>query len=300
MNAKINLPHLDDDAVSATDAGRVSRFDVERLACGELHGPEKARVEAALAADPALKAFFDDVVASDRAFLITQPPAAFVARLPVPATQQQASWLKRLERFVMRWEAGVGVLAAATAIVIVINVGAPQIDGEGVDGTAGGNSADGVRSKGAGDGPSVGFFVQESPDGAAGARVGQPGEALRAGDRIQLAVKDVDKRAMVVVGVDSAGVVDVYAREQITSTNKGPSHKPRLLPASLVLDDAVGAERFFVVYGDDVEQLELAVTAAAQALGARVKGGANLADEDQLVIDSLRVEQASVHIQKVR
>lgn len=282
-------------ADAAADA-RVTRFDVERLACGELTGADKVRVEAALQSDPKLKAFFDDVVASDRAFLIEQPPAAFFAAQEKRASAMSpSSWKARLQRFVMRWEAGVGVLGAATAIVVVISLGEPQLDPlEQATRTKGGPDGNG--------GPSVGFFVHD----ADAARVGVAGEALKAGDRIQLAVKDADKRALVIVGVDGNGLVSIYAKELVTSTNKGPassnksSNKPRLLPVSLVLDDTVGPERFFVVYGDDPSTLEAEVRSAAAILGGQVRAGtAALTDVDALDIGD-DVAQASVHILKVR
>ena len=73
------------------DARSVSRFDIERLAVGELTGDDKARVEAAIAADAVLKAFFDDVVASDKAFLFENPPAKFFAT--ATATETKAKFL---------------------------------------------------------------------------------------------------------------------------------------------------------------------------------------------------------------
>lgn len=269
----IHLPNPD-----LIDDAQVTRFDVERLACGELSGDSKARVERALQADPALQAFYDDVVASDRAFLISQPPAAFLAR--IQPVQTPSLW-SRVMGFIKLPQV-VSSAAAAAAVFVIVNVGGPAGDPNQIKG--------GVEK------PSVGFFVQ---DGEV-ARIGHAGEELKAGQRIQLAVKDVDKRAFVVVGVDGRGAVSIYAKEQISSTSKG-TNKPRLLPASLILDDTTGAERFFVVYGDDLKVLEGLVGDAAFDLARRVKdGSANLTDEDTLVIDAAGVAQASIHILKVR
>lgn len=269
----LHLPHVDEEQRS------VSRFDVERLAVGELTGDEKARVEAAVAADPALRAFFDDVVASDKAFLFAHPPAAFFSQAAPPPTLGD-----KVRAFFTSAQL-LSSLAAAAAVVVIVN--APL-----------GGGGPREQIKGGAHEPAVSFFVQEGDV----ARLGHEGDALRAGDKIQLAVKDVDKAAMVVVGVDGSGAVSVYAKEAVSSTSKGPSSlassKPRLLPASLVLDDTVGAERFFVVYGDDLDALEAAARAAAARLGDDVKAGRrSLESTARLDVDG---PQSSVHILKVR
>lgn len=275
--SRIHLPSLADDA-SADDAARVTRFDVERLAVGELSGAAAQRVQAAIDSDASLKAFYDDVRAADAAFLVQAPPAAFLAQLeakkPVSlfAKLAQALALPQLRM-------AVGACATAAVVLVAVNVG---------------GDSDGTRTKG-GEAPSVGFFVQ---DGSA-ARVGHGGEALRPGDRIQLAVKDVDKAALVVVGVDGSGAVSVYATESVTTATKG-AHKSRVLPASLVLDDTLGTERFFVVYGDDVDDVTAAATRAARALGDAVKAK----QQDLALVERLPLGdaylQSSVHIEKVR
>lgn len=263
------------------DDDRVSRFDVERLAVGELTGADKARVEAAVKADPALQAFFDDVVAADKAFLFEHPPAAFFA-----AARPAPSLADKLRAFLTAPQL-VASLCAAAAVAVIVQ--API--GEGPR----------ERSKGGAETPTVGFFVLEKDSAGDVARLGHAGDALRAGDKIQLAVKDVDKVVIVVVGVDGSGVVSVYAREAVSTTAKGPSTKARLLPASLVLDDTTGPERFFVVYGDDLGATEAEATEAAAALAKDILAGTkNLVDVDRLAIDDDDVAQASIHIVKVR
>jgi hypothetical protein len=132
-----------------------------------------------------------------------------------------------------------------------------------------------------------------------GARLGSAGETLKAGDQIQLAVTDASPRALVVLGVDSAGVVSLYAREETTTVPKGQTG-PRPLPAALVLDDVVGTERFFVVYGDDLAALERTARGAAERLAADVKAGrADLQATARLAVDD-NLPQASIHILKVR
>jgi hypothetical protein len=277
--SRIHLPSLADDA-SADVAARVTRFDVERLAVGELSGAAAQRVQAAIDSDASLKAFYDDVKAADAAFLIQAPPAAFLAQLEAKAPPWFfAKVMAALALPQLRMAVG----ACATAAVVLVAVNVSSVGGD-----------DGTRTKG-GEAPSVGFFVQ---DGSA-ARVGHGGEALRPGDRIQLAVKDVDKAALVVVGVDGSGAVSVYVSESVTTATKG-AHKSRVLPASLVLDDTLGTERFFVVYGDDVDDVTAAATRAARALGDAVKAK----EQDLAVVERLPLGdaylQSSVHIEKVR
>ncbi len=254
-------------------APSISRFELERFICGELPPERRAVIDRALAADPALKALHDDVVAADRAFLIEQPPLPFFQR---PA--KAPSWWAGL---LSHWHAGLGAAAAAAAVVVVVVVATPD---------------ESNRTKGGVEGPRVSFFVKEE----SAARLGHAGEELKAGDQIQLAVKDVDKKALVVVGVDGAGSVTVYASESVQGGLSKGAGSPRVLPASLVLDETTGPERFFVVYGDDVDTLLQAVDSAARHLGDDVKAGrADLARTDQLPLGAA-FPQSSVHIVKIR
>jgi hypothetical protein len=280
---RVHLPDLSDDA-AADDSARVSRFDVERLACGELCGEEAARVQRAVDRDPALQAFLQELRADDAAFLLQQPPAAFMARLaaatPAPT---MTPWARAAAFFGgLRLQLAAGAMAAAVLVAVVVLPGTGDDDGP-------------IRGKGGERQPALSFFVKE--DG--GARLGSAGETLKAGDQIQLAVKDADPRALVVIGVDSAGVVSVYASEETTTVPKGQTG-PRPLPAALVLDDVMGAERFFVVYGDDLAALERAARGAAARLADDVKSGrADLTMTTRLAVDDA-LPQASIHILKVR
>lgn len=281
------FPDADDDLAVAAESTRVSRFDVERLACGELTGDEAARVQRAVDADPALQDFLRELRADDAAFLLLQPPAAFMARLAPATTGTPATmtpWA-RAAAFLgdLRLQLAAGAMAAAVLVAVVV-----------VPGT-GGDDDGPIRGKGGEQQPALSFFVKE--DG--GARLGNAGETLKPGDQIQLAVTDASPRALVVVGVDSAGVVSVYASEVTTTVPKGQTG-PRPLPAALVLDDVVGAERFFVVYGDNLAVLERAARAAADRLAADVKAGrASLEATTRLAVDD-DLPQASIHILKVR
>jgi hypothetical protein len=274
----IHLPRLgtdddSDDTAGPTDSRAVSRFDVERFAVGELSGERALEVQRAIDTDPALKAFFDDVKASDAAFLIMAPPSSFLAALDDKVSSQAASpsWWTRLRAAVSSLQLQMGLGAAAAAAVVLVAVSTPD------------GPRPGATTKGGPHTAAVGFFVKDD----SGARVGEAGEVLHPGDQIQLAVTDADRPAMVVVGIDGSGVVSIYAVEATATVAKGATG-PRVLPASLVLDDTVGVERFFVVYGDDAATTERAVRAV------------DLATVSALDLSADRFAQASIHIQKVR
>lgn len=278
---RVILPVVDD---TPSDAARVTRFDVERFVCGELSGAAADAVKAALASDAALKAFHDEIVAADAAFQIEQPARAVVpkvlAHAPRPSLFVRVS--SSLQSLLSGWR--VPALTSAAALALVVFVARPTGTDAPVD--------DSLRSKGGSD-PVVSFFVKSGD----GARVGTAGETLHAGDLIQLAVRDANARAMVVVGVDGAGAVSLYAAEELTTQTKGHD-AARVLPASLVLDHTVGTERFFVVYGDNLDELTSTAKQAAAALGKQVAAHAvDLAQVERLSLPA-SVPQSSVHIRK--
>ncbi|MDP2340456.1 MAG: hypothetical protein Q8O67_05845 [Deltaproteobacteria bacterium] len=264
---KIQLPGVADD----DDGARVSRFELERYVVGELSPERRAIIERALATDPALQATHDDVVAADKAFLIELPPAPFFAK----HEKAPSLW----SRLVSHWQAGIGAVAAAAAVVVVVVVANPE---------------EGNRTKGGDEQPRLSFFVKEE----SAVRVGHAGEELRAGDQIQLAVKDVDRKAMVVAGVDGAGRVAIYVFESMQGVVLKGNAPARVLPASLVLDDTTGPERFFLVYGDDLNALVEDVDVAIHKLAIEVKAGrADLVHTERLAIEG---PQSSIHIVKVK
>lgn len=270
MSPRILLPNLD-----AAEPGP-SAFELRRYLAGELSTERRAELERLMAADGALKMRVDALAAEQRA-----EDAAFALEVPLPrfldemqartAKRSPLAWLRSL-----RLPGTLGALAAAAAAIVLF---VRQPDDE----------LAGTRTKG---GARVGFFVKD--DG--GAHAGKAGEQLAAGDRIQFAVRDdAEMRAMVLVGVDGKGAVTIYAAESVAGRVKG-EEKTRLLPASVVLDEATGAERFFVVYGaDDLEQLRSEVEAAAHALAA---SGSDLSRTERLPLPETRV-QSSVHIVKI-
>lgn len=263
---KIALPDID-----AEETG-VSNFELRRFLAGELSPERRAQIES----DPSLADRLAKLAAEQRA-----EDAAFALEVPMPRfladhearTAKAPSLLSRL--LSLRFTVGASALVATAAAVFFV-VRTP--DDPAYDGIKGDER--------------VGFVVRESD----GLRTGHEGEELRAGDQIQFLVRDDAKLAsMVLVGVDGRGAVTVYSAESVRERAKGVMQaKPRLLTESIVLDDAVGAERFFVVYADtDVDRLRREVEEAARKVKA-----SDVARTEKLPLPS-DYTQDSVHIVKV-
>lgn len=278
----------------------VSPFELERYLVGELDAERRREIESLLAADATLAAELDALRARDAAFRVAMPFERFLADHEARIEETSAAarvhaWWRSL-----RLPIGGGVIAAAAAAVALAVFLPEPVDSGGASSRIPSVDEHG-RTRLKGDGARIGFFVQVE----GGARWGADGEELRAGDRIQLAVQDPEgARSMVIVGIDGRGEVSTYlARRLPTGTPKGESGPaPRVLEQSLVLDDAVGAERFFVLYGmdADVEKLEQAAVRAARELSAKVARGAeDLRRQERLYLSLDDVEQGSVHIIKV-
>jgi hypothetical protein len=272
----LRLPDPDCDHTALS----VGRFELEQYLCDELPVERRQAIEEALRNDPALRALHDELVAEDRAALALLPPAALVARV-----QEKGPGLSVWQRLRRLTLVGVPVLSAAAVLVLLARGpdGDPDLTGP-------------TRSKGAG----LSFVVQDN----GGARAGVAGEALRQGDRIQLAVGEVPgANHLVIVGVDGRGEVSVYDDSPLLSRRKGGGLQ--VLPRSLTLDDAVGTERFFAVFAvaeDDAARA--ALLEAVQAAAARVaQAGGDLATTERLEVRpkaAVRVlAQHSVFITKV-
>lgn len=260
----------------------VTTHELRRFLAGELAPARRAEVEAALSGDEALRMRAEAMKAEDAAFKASMPFERFVADHEARVAKTASPWAKvaaALKRFGA--VGGVGALAAAGAVVVLVSAGDPDPDAA-------------IRTKGGPAVAGIGYFVDEQD----GVRVGRAGEALSFGDRIQFAVRGpTDAEAMVVVGVDGEGAVTVYAAESLATREKGAGGA-RVLTQSVVLDDAVGPERFFVVYGrGPVEALRASAEAAAKRLVAE---RADLTTTERLPLDDGRATQGSVHIVKVR
>lgn len=273
----------------------VSRHELRRYLAGELSNERQASIQAALQSDAALSAELaelkNDLESRARAFATAMPFERFVARheARVASTEGLFGRLVRALRS-YRWQlGGVALAAGAAAVLLLVVVPSPHPVP---------SDPSTIRLKG---GAQLGLFVREGRN----ARLGIDGEELHPGDQIQFVVKDdLDLRSMVLLGLDGNGVVTVYDARRLPSTiPKGATvvgsevrERPRVLEQSVILDDALGPERFFVVYGDQAP--EVLTENAKRAAEILVKAGADLAAVESLAVDGA-VKQSSIHIVKV-
>ncbi|MFH1809925.1 MAG: hypothetical protein ABIJ09_14365 [Pseudomonadota bacterium] len=210
------------------------------------------------------------------AFSAVMPFERFAADFERRA-QARRSWVEKLRAW--RWPA-LGSVAVAAAAAVVLLVVTPVDDS-------------GLRSKGS-DLAGIGYLVREP----AGARRGDDGEQLKAGQQIQFLLRPArSARSVVLLGVDGRGAVTVYHAEALTQQTKGVETLSPL-PGSVILDDAVGPERFFAVFSDDgdVEMLHQLAQSAALKL---VQEGVDLSRVERLPVDDPGVHQTSISIVKV-
>lgn len=276
-------PHLADD--SDVEFGRlprassVSAWELARYEAGELSSEERSAIEAALAAEPALQAELDEMRAEKAAFAAQMPFARFEAD---HAARRSRSLFARFTDAVQGLMSGslfpaAGALGACALLLVVV---AKTQDAPSTTRTKGGDSE-------------IAYFIKEGDN----ARLGRDGETLFAGDRIQFAVVDDAKaQSMVIVGIDGTGTVTVYAKDDLNREkgSAGSVREPRVLSRSIILDEAVGPERFFVLYDDQpAEQLLARAKKSAEVL---VKSGGDLSRHARLPLHVR--SQSSVHIVK--
>ena len=208
----------------------VSLSDLRRLHYGELDGPEQDRIRAALQQEPKL---------ADRLTNLRREEAAFRARADIAAAS--AEILARLEapprqpRWAAFWRP---ILAAATSVALLAGLAVvlmPRPDDH-----------RNTRTKGGGGGPSLEMYVKD----AAGVHVGRNGIRLREGDQIQFRYHAFGKRHLMVVSVDSAGIVSSLYPEQPGSSITVEPKGVHVLEGSVILDDALGPEHIVALFSD--------------------------------------------------
>jgi hypothetical protein len=215
---------------------------LERYRLNELDAADRARVDAALAADPSVRERLDALEADDRAILAAHPPARVAASVRAqPRQPARRSWL---------------VPALALATVAVIAVVTPR--GE-----------DDIRLKGetalrlfrlAGDTP------ERLDDGA----------KVKPHDVVQVAFELQGAKHLAVVSVDGAGQATRHWPS--TDDTTAPDAFKRL-PQSFELDEAPGFERFFLVTSDaalDVNALLAAAKSAGRTGALTIPPGAQV------------------------
>jgi hypothetical protein len=276
------------------DERAVSRHELLRYQAGELDETRRAQIADALKTDEALAAEWAELESDKRAFQTSMPFERFAARME--EKQQPTGLLAKLKSFRLQL-GGFALAAGAAAALLIMPSAGPSTDGDN-------NTTDQVtqtspiRLKGQGH---IGLFVRDGGN----ARLGTDGEELHPGDQIQFVVRDeAEMDAMVLLGVDGKGVVTIYDTRDLGGTTAkggmtlGTQQKPRVLEQSVILDDAIGPERFFVLYGkESPDKLKRKARRAARLLA---ESQADLTSVEKLDLGSIDVRQSSIHIVKTQ
>jgi hypothetical protein len=262
----------------------VSQLSVERFLQGELKPDEKRGFDGAVARCETCARRLAETEADDRAFAL-RPVPDYVRE---PAAEGPVRGLEGHERWFRGWF--VAIPAAAAALVAVLLW--PALQGERLPGIGSRGADDAVRLKGTDGGAevtplSLGFYVSRGGDRS----VGRPGEELTAGDRIQFWYDAAEAKAFALVGVDGRGAVTAYFSSSGSGGRVLERGRGLTLGAAVELDDARGAERFFLCAGPNAGDLA-AVERAAKSLA---ESRADLSRVERL---PFACDQASVWIRK--
>lgn len=245
----------------------------------ELEGAAKARVEAHVASCPACAARLAEARAEQAAFLIQRPTAALLAGLE---QRRPTSWWRRwvINAPTRPWVA-LGALATAAALLIALRP-APEIIALSARPST---LTPSTRIKA---GCDLTFHVKSGAE----IRVGEDGDALYPGDQIQLRVSTPQPTHLVIVSLDGSGAVTPFYDDEGWALEM-EAGVAQLLEGSVVLDDALGAERVLGCFSESPVSTQAVLDAAAEALEA--------VDDDPRRVERLDLpcEQASFLIEKV-
>ncbi|MEZ5319419.1 MAG: hypothetical protein R2752_18610 [Vicinamibacterales bacterium] len=251
----------------------LSDLTLERYRLDELPAAEAARVQARVAADPALRARIAALDASDREFAARHGSAVLERALA-----GRASGGGRVSP-VPGWFA----LAGAAVVAVSLTAwtmgpwrpgGSPHdTAGDAGGGVAAGAAAPGVA--GAGDatvrvkGDAAALLVYRQV--GASSELLTDGDAARAGDVVRVAYRAATPRFGVIVSIDGRGVVTRHL--PVTGSTAVPLAPGDATPlaSAYELDDAPRYERFFLITSDaafDVEAVIEAAEAAAHGASA--------------------------------
>lgn len=265
------------DLLPAPGCHSVTPQQLRRFAAGELDPTAREQLTTHLAGCLDCTAALAEIQSDQAAFKTVMPFERFVAdherrqAAHTPLASLVAWWQRA------RWPLATAAVAA-TAVVALLIVSRPD---------------DELRLKGSD--VKIGFLVKQGDE----IRRGSDGERLAEGDRIQFLIRaDAAARSMVLVGIDGRGAVTVYGAESLLEQVKGEP-EVRLLPESIILDDAVGPERFFAVFSSELgpEALHTEVQLAAQELA---RSQVDLSQIEALPLGRNALKQASISIVKVQ
>lgn len=260
---------------------RPSDFTLDRYLLGELPAAERERLDAALAADPALRARLDALREEGRGLL---------EALPAREVAAEVGRRLRVARAAAPPRGRAALLVATPLLVGAALAGLVALRGRGdtlVTAAAVEEPLEQTRAKG--DGPRLALYR----------RTGERGEPLRPGDAarprevLQVAYAASGRRHGVVVSIDGRGEVTVHLPEQGETSATLERKGEVALPHAYELDDAPGFERFFLVTADAPFSVE-AVTRAARALAADLERAAR----EPLALEGA-LEQRAFLIRKV-
>lgn len=250
----------------------VRLLDLRRLHFEEVEGPEAEALLARVQACPECSARLAALRQEAQAFLqevnVGVESAHVLTRVDAPAPRRARWWARP-------WVPA--VVAAAALIGVLTALPSPQEPG-----------APTTRLKGGG--PGLVMFVKD----ASGVHRGEDGARLEAGDQVQFRYDAGGRRHLFLISVDAAGVVSPLYPDTPTESIAVEPEGVHVLEGSVILDDAVGPERFFAVFSN--APLAYADLAAAASRG--LADGGPVTDLSALPLGREDVAQASVLIVK--
>ncbi|WP_437687382.1 DUF4384 domain-containing protein [Sorangium sp. So ce176] len=237
----------------ARPEGCLSELRLDELTAGQLDpaAAQEARAHVAGCARCAARLF--EIEAARDAFAASAPPLRLDRGAPQDRAASAAS-AATTTRPPRRWLAPVvaSALAAAAAALLFFRA-AP-------DPVGGAPESPGERIKGAN---RIGFYVKRGGS----VQPGGAGERLHPGDAIQFTYSATEALYLVILSVDGASQASVYYPSGPVAARIEPG-RDVLLPQSTVLDDTLGAERFYGLFCAEavaVEPLRAALAAHPDA-----------------------------------
>lgn len=187
---------------------------LERYAAGDLTGEALARVEQAIAANPAERARLDELRADSAAFLVKHPPGPVAARLEKPTRPRWMWWVP---------------LVAAAAGALVFFFAPPMEEPD--------SSVKGAVT--------VSAFRQRA-DGTVETLVS--GQVVHPGDAVRFQITAPAPGFVAVLSRDGARKASAY---HPFGGDKAEAWEPKapLLKSAIALDEVKGRERVWAIYG---------------------------------------------------
>ena len=248
---------------------------LRRYHFGELAPSEAAQVKEALEKDEQAAARLAQIQAEEKLFLervdLNTESVAVIERLH----QSPPSLLDRIRKLLVgrTFQAA----TAAVLLVVLIPVGlwwTPNPKGPN-------------RTKGS---VQLEMFVK----GQSGVQPGIDGMTLQEGDQVQFRYQAVGRNYLFVVSVDDDGVVSPLFPDSPSQSIAVRSDGKRVLDGSIILDDAVGPERFFAVFSDRPISFE----DIKKAVGRSAADQPDLKALQRLDFNPQDIDQASILIVK--